>query len=220
MEQQKIIPIENFIFEGIVKRLQQTFGCYTQYCNAPSTLIEMQKIRARKINFPYLLFNLTGMNSLDEFYNSNYLSRSGVVVADKSANTISKVKLLPCKFDFNCNYYTNTNAGDNSALFFMKRWLFARRLGYLKFTIKYGDNTYGCHVELDESVSLPERDPEPEGPNWFKLDCRFSVVGFISEAEVLSEGRVTTIKTELKVNSTLESNKDYYWKSYGKSKKR
>lgn len=214
-----IQPIENFIFEGVVKRLQQCFGCYVQYCNSPDTLLEMQKIR-KQVKFPYLLFSLSGISAIDNFYHSNYLARKGLSISHSTANVAHKVKLLPCKFDFNCNYYTDVNAGANSILFFMKRWLFARRLGYLKFTVKYGSNSYGCHIELDESLTQPEKEAQTDSYSFFKSDSRFSVIGFMSEEQVMTEGVITTVRTELKVDDSIESVKDFYWKSYDKSKKR
>ena len=216
---EKIQPIENFIFDGAVKRLQQTFGCYVQYCNSPDTVLEMQKIR-KQVNFPYLLFSLSGMSAIPGYYNSNYLSRHGLMISHTTDNVLQKVKLLPCKFDFNCNYYTDIHAGQNSVLFFMKRWLFAQRLGYLKFKVKYGSYTYGCHVELDDSISQPEKDMQTESYSYFKTDCRFSVVGYISEPQVLTDGVITTVRTELKVDDSIESSKDFYWKNYGEIKKR
>lgn len=102
----------------------------------------------------------------------------------------------------------------------MKRWLFARRLGYMKFTVNYGSNSYGCTVELDESVSQPEKDAQPDSYSFFKVDTRFSVLGFISEEQVQTEGVITTVRTELKVDNSVEATKDFTWKSYGKNKKR
>lgn len=215
----RIQPIENFIFEGVVKRLQQVFGCYVQYCNSPDTLLEMQKIR-KQVSFPYLLFSLSGISAMDQHYHTNYLARHGLRINQSTANVSQKVKLLPCKFEFNCNYYTDVNAGNNSVLFFMKRWLFARRLGYMKFTVNYGSNSYGCTVELDESVSQPEKDAQPDAYSFFKVDTRFSVLGFISEEQVQTEGVITTVRTELKVDNSVEATKDFTWKSYGKNKKR
>lgn len=216
---EKIQPIENFIFDGVVKRLQQVFGCYVQYCNAPNTLLEMQKIRKR-MSFPFMLFSLSGMSAMDDYYHTNYLARKGLVIGHSTENVLQKVKVLPCKFDFNCNYYTDANAGTNSVLFFMKRWLFARRLGYLKFTVNYGKSSYGCHVELDESLTQPDKEVETDTWSFYKTECRFSVVGYISEPQVLTDGVVTTVRTELKVDGSTESTTDYTWNNYGQIKKR
>ena len=88
---EKIQPIENFIFDGAVKRLQQTFGCYVQYCNSPDHVLEMQKIR-KQVSFPYLLFSLSGMSAIPGYYNSNYLSRHGLMISHTTDNVLQKVK--------------------------------------------------------------------------------------------------------------------------------
>ena len=81
MDQQIITPIENFIFNGITNKLHQIFDCYVQFSNSENRMQEMLKIRKEKgIKFPYLFVSLSDTSFSQNYYNSNYLSRHGMVV--------------------------------------------------------------------------------------------------------------------------------------------
>lgn len=207
MDQQIITPIENFIFNGITNKLHQVFGCYVQFSNSENKVQEMLKIRKEKgIKFPYLFVSLSDTSFTQDYYNSNYLSRHGmtVKVAD-SGNALAKVKLLPCTFTFKVEYFTDRNdASVGSALWFTKRWMFARRLGYLKFNIKYGQ-TYSCPVLLDESLSQPTKPQESDAMACYQIDGNFTVNGFVSEAQLLTDGVLTDVVTEMKVGDVKGS---------------
>lgn len=216
MDQQIITPIENFIFNGIVNKLHQVFGCYVQFINAENKVQEMLKIRKEKgIKFPYLFVSLSDTTFADSYYNSNYLARQGMVVkiAD-SGNALAKVKLLPCTFNMRVEYLTDkSDTSEGSVLWFTKRWMFARRLGYLKFNIKYG-KVYSCPVMLDDSLSHPIKPAETEGMSCYTIEGGLVIHGFVSEAKLLTDGVLTDVVTEFKVGETKRSEQKTFsvWK--------
>ena len=213
MDQQIITPIENFIFNGITNKLHQIFDCYVQFSNSENRMQEMLKIRKEKgIKFPYLFVSLSDTSFSQNYYNSNYLSRHGMVVkVAESGNALAKVKLLPCTFTFKVEYFTDKNdAGVGSALWFTKRWMFARRLGYLKFNIKYGQ-TYTCPVILDESLTQPMKPQESDALACYQIEGNFTVHGFVSESQLLTDGVLTQVDTTFKVgeNSRKSEKKNF-----------
>ena len=199
MDQQSVAPIENFIFNGIVNRLHQTFGCYVQFTNAENRMQEMLKIRKeRNIRFPYIFVSLSDVSFVESYYNSNYLARQGMTVrlAD-SGNALARVKLLPCTFSMRVEYFTDHRDGDEgSVLWFIKRWMFARRLGYLKFNVKYG-RTYSCPVMLDDSLSHPMKTAETEGVGCYTVEGSLTIHGFVSESKLLTSGVTTDLVTNI-----------------------
>ena len=214
MDQQILKPIENFIFNGITNKLHQVFGCYVQFSNSENKMQEMLKIRKEKgIKFPYLFVSLSETSFTQDYYNSNYLSRHGIVVrvAD-SGNALAKVKMMPCTFSFRTEFFTDKNdASVGSVLWFTKRWMFARRLGYLKFNIKYG-KTFSCPVILDESLSQPTKPQESDTMACYQVEGNFTVNGFVSESQILTDGILTDVVTDFTVGNHSERKNFSVWR--------
>lgn len=204
MDQQKIEPIENFIINGLINRLANTFGCTVFYSNA-SNRLQVLRDRNKNLRFPYLLLNLNSISFSTEFYNSHYLARKGMKVrlAD-SGNVLAKVRLLPATLDFKVEYFTDKNVGDNSVLYFIKRWLFARRCGYLKYSIKFGYE-YAINVLMDESISQPIKDQETDQMSVYQCEGNLQVQGFVSEAQLLTEGVLTNLSMETRIKGHANS---------------
>lgn len=216
-KQQIIQPIENFIFNGIVNRLQQTFGCFVLFCNSENKILELKQ-KNPNVRYPYILASLNSVAFTSDFYNSNYLARRGIVIryAD-SENALAKIKLMPATFDIKVEYYTDKNSGDNSVLFFMKRWMFARRLGYLKFNIKYG-SSFACAVQMDESVSQPVKGQETDNSAFYLVEANLQINGFVSEPQILTDGVVNDFAASVRVGNNEQESTDMkkysFWRAY------
>ena len=212
MDQQTLVPIENFIFDGVSQRLSQCFKCYVQYSNAENKTLEFEKIRKKQVKFPYLFHNLVSVQAIDDLYNSNYLARKGIWVNRESYNVRSSVKLLYTRFDMQATYFTDKDAGADSVLFYMRRWLFARRLGYLKFNINYGNTKLACHIELGDSISHPTQPSEMDAMPVYQVESTFTVLGFMSEPAQITRPVLTKLKTETRIDNVQQPEiKNYYW---------
>ena len=66
--------------------------------------------------------------------------------------------------------------------------------------IKYGQ-TYSCPVLLDESLSQPTKPQESDAMACYQIDGNFTVNGFVSEAQLLTDGVLTDVVTEMKVGN-------------------
>lgn len=214
MDQQTLVPIENFIFDGVSQRLSRCFNCYVQYSDAENKTLEFEKIRKKQVKFPYLFHNLISVQSIDDMYNNGVLARKGIWVNRESYNVRSSVRLLYTRFEMQATYYTNRDAGTDSVLFFMRRWLFARRLGYLKFNVNYGNTKLACHIELSESVNHPTQPSEMDAMPVYAVESTFTVLGYMSEPAQVTRPVLTKIKTATYVgdNTMVKPEiKDYYW---------
>lgn len=205
MDQQKIEPIENFIINGLINRLANTFGKCTVFYSNASNRLQTLRDRNKNLRFPYLLLNLNSISFNTEFYNSHYLARKGMKVrlAD-SGNALAKVRLLPAVFDFKVEYFTDKNAGDDSALYFIKRWLFARRCGYLKYSVKFGYE-YAINVLMDDSVSQPMKEQETDQMSVYQCEANLQVQGFVSESQLLTEGVLNNLSLETRIDGHANS---------------
>ena len=210
MDNLVITPIENFIFNGIVNKLHKVFGCFVQFVNSESRVQTMQSVR-KNARLPYMFVLLDSINYADQYYNANYLSRHGLTLklAD-TKNALARVKFLPCTFNMRVEYLTNKRDGDNSTVFFIKRWMFARRLGYLKFDVTYGEK-FSCPVQMDDQISQPIREQETEGMALYTIEANLSINGFVSESQILTSGVLNDLSVETKVSGCKQSENAVFW---------
>lgn len=187
-----IQPIEDFVFEGLGNRIQQVFGCRCIYTTAnDKTQVLARLSEGKKVEYPYIFMTLQNMGPNTESYATNRIARRGlaVTVGDNQAQT---VRLLPTNFELEIEFITNKFKGfeQGSVLAFARRWLFARRCGYLKFNIKYGRLALWVSATLGEQVTVPQLENKVETETSYKVTTTITVHGYSSEPELGTQGIV------------------------------
>jgi hypothetical protein len=191
----EIQPLDYFVLAGFQQRFQQTFGgvkCAYVNANDKARIIQRVFGEGETLTYPYayLVVKRQGIN--EHSYNPGYLSRRGIVVNISDKNTYQTVRILPVDFDIECTYVTNEfrSVGQGSALAFVRRWLMARRNGYLKFSVDYGTNQFGIGVDMDENIPIPIRENITEAETSLEIVCNCVIHGYISEPILGEKGRV------------------------------
>lgn len=196
-----INPIEEAVFQGVQRRVSEVFGCPAVITTNYDKVQVLQRLRAQVPDYPYIFLipNVLGANPSS--YVTSRLARTGLAVTlEDVTGTGYNVRLLPANFDFQLEFVTNKfmGADSDSVMAFSRRWLFARRLGYLKFNMNYGQLNVPVGITMDESVSLPSMDNKAEAEAVYTLIANFTLHGYVSEPElremaVISEVQVTTV---------------------------
>lgn len=136
----------------------------------------------KTVSYPYAFLTVQSMGSNPESRSTNMMARQGVValVDDGSAE---RVRLMPCNFEIEVEFITNKFQGieQGAVLSYIRRWLFARRAGYLKFNISYGRLALGIGVTLNDTPAIPLRDNVVETESIYKVVSTLTVHGYISE---------------------------------------
>jgi hypothetical protein len=97
-------------------------------------------------------------------------------------------------------YMTNKFDGlENSVRFFARRWLFARRCGYLKFNVNYGKLELPISLTLSDAVTIPELENKVETETVYKTVVNLTVHGYISEPELGVQGILQTVNVDVQV---------------------
>lgn len=194
-----IRPVEELILDGICERFQQVFACPTLHTNGYEKTTAMQRaLGGAPTTYPYAVATLKGLTPDTESWSSHEMARRGLnVVVNSQSNQAWKAKLLPARFDVQIEYHTNAFTGrKGSALRALSRWLFARRLGYLKYNVQYGRVVLGIGTELAEAPEVPERENITESETVYRIPFSLTIRGWISQPELQRQGVVKEVIQE------------------------
>lgn len=197
------------MFDGLLQRVQQTFGCQALITTAVDKIKVLQRLKeGQDVNYPYIFLNLQGMSQNKESYATNAMARRGLMAVIASDHNQGRtVRLIPTNFDFELEFVTNRYSGvdQGSITAFSKRWLFAARCGYLKFSIDYGRLKINVSTTLGDQISIPSQENRLESESSYKLTTTLTVHGYVSESELGTQGVVQ----HLEVDATLQGTDGY-----------
>jgi len=197
MTQQVIIPIDDLIFNGFQQRFQQVFSCPCAFINQNDKTKILDRIFAQgtELTYPYAWFTIQSIAANPDSYNAHPLGRRGVTLNVASSTTINTVRIMPTIFDIEINYVTNKSQSvdQGSVMAFARRWLLARRFGYLKYTVKYGNMQFGIHITMDEQVPFPQRENITEAETKYDVVLHAQIKGYTSEPTLGTQGKVNKI---------------------------
>jgi hypothetical protein len=189
-----IRPIEDYVFEGLSQRVQQVFNCICLHTSFnDKTKVLSRVFQGKPIEYPYIFMTTTSISHNPESYTTNIMARRGLVTTIN--DTAQTVRIMPANFEIELEYITNKFQGleQGSVIAFARRWLFARRCGYLRFNIRYGRLDLWISPALNESVAIPQLDNKVETETAYKTTVTMTVHGYISEPTLGSQGVISEI---------------------------
>jgi hypothetical protein len=193
-----IQPIDHFVLAAFQERFQQVFGCVK--CafinqNDKTKVLERLFGQGNPLSYPFAYFVIQSVGANNESYNPHYLMRRGWVVDVPDSDQYVTVRVLPTNFELEVTYVTDKfdSVEQGSVLAFARRWLLARRGGYLKSSIGYGQKQFGISVTVPESLNIPQLGNITETETKYEVTTNLTIHGYISEPTVGQKGRVNTI---------------------------
>jgi hypothetical protein len=208
--QTQIQPIDYFIFAGFQKRFQQEFLCRCAFINQNDKTRILERIfgEGNPLTYPYAYFELQTISANDESYNANDFARRGLVINANTDSTFQTARILPANFEIDITFITNKFMGvePGSVMSFTRKWLFARRFGYLKFSIDYGLQNINIGVTNGESISIPQRENVTESETKYELKVNSKIHGYVSEPVLGIKGNAQKINLTEQVAPTKPLN--------------
>lgn len=199
--QQKLPAVEDRIFGGFQEQYHKVFGCDIVITQASDAIKVLQQRReGAQPTYPFAHAKATTISSPEtaDHYVSRYLLRKGLVVnVGPGGNTAVNVRLLPVIFNLDITYETNAAAGENSVLWYTKRWLMACRMGLFKFAIDIGRLRVKIGVTGDVTVTVPSDRPSPsEEESGYKIQTQAQIKGYMSEVQLAQAGELVTLNLD------------------------
>jgi len=190
-----IESIDYLVLNGFQQRFQQVFGAVKcAFINANDKTKILQRLFGdTPLEYPYATFEIRRVEENAESYNPHNFLRRGLVLDVASDTEVRTVRVLPTNFEIEIEYTTNKfqSVEQGSVLAFCRRWLLARRLGYLKTSINYGRHQFGILVTMDPGIDTPSRENVVENETSYKISCRAVIHGYTSEPVLGQKGKVT-----------------------------
>ncbi len=198
MSAKKIQPLEEYVLGGFVKRFSEVFGCKTIITTATDKLKSLERtFEGREVTYPYAFVVINTIGPNNESYNAHSLGRRGLLTVVQS-DFASTVRLLPANFEIEIEYHTNKykDFHGDSVLSFLRRWMFARRFGYLKFNISYGRLAIAISLTLGDTPQVPQRENAVENETVYKVTSTATIHGYTSEASLGTQGIITALEID------------------------
>jgi len=189
-----IEPIDSFVLAGFQQRFQQVFQCRCLYINQNDKTKVLERVfgQGQDITYPYAWFTLNTISENTASYNAHPLGRRGITLNVNSESTIQTVRVMPTNFELEVNYVTNKfeSVEQGSVTAFARRWLLARRFGYLKFSIDYANLQFSIGNTMSESVPIPHRENITEAETKYDVVVQATIHGYTSEPVLGTKGKV------------------------------
>lgn len=202
----EIQPIEQFVFDGLVKRFSTVFQCRTMITTTVDRTKALEKMfDGKAVEYPYAFLTIGSMARNKESYVNRRMARRGMTVMANNTQ-IKQARLIPTNFNVEVEYHTNKFSGmePTTVTGFAKRWLFAADCGYLKFNIQYGLLGIRVGLTMDDSVTTPPLESKVDVEAAYKITANLVVHGYVSEAILGSQGVISDIDVQLALGQVVE----------------
>lgn len=195
---QRLIPIDEMILTGFTSRFQQVFNVQCTFSNQNDRTMIQERIfgKGKPLSYPYSWFRLKSIQHNINTYNSHAMGRRGLTFAvQQAAHQYQTVRILPVNFEVEVHYVTDQfdSVDQGSVSAFARRWLLARRFGYLKTTVQYGKLRFGIGTTLTDTVQIPDRENTLEHEVKYETQVTLIIHGYISEPVTSVVGKMDKI---------------------------
>lgn len=181
-------PVEKFIFSGLQQSCLRIFQAPAVWCTSTDKVKAIQAIfKNGKVKYPYIFLMLDTLTESEERGNSKASALRGLpAVLSTDMRRDYRVQYAQVDFRISLEFVTNDYA---ELLRFANRWMFARKLGHLKFQVAYGSLSFGINSILDNSLEIPKREADATNITEYVLTTGLLMHGYMTNP-VLLEGQI------------------------------
>lgn len=202
-------PVENLIFEGLQNNILRVFKSPAVWNKTTADAPAIKSLfQGSKPQYPYCLLKLRSWSESADRQNTQSSARRGVTsVVTSDRKRAYKVHFIPTDFSVEVKFFSQDYA---KVLDLSNKWLFARRLGWLKFETVYGNTVFTVGTEMSAELEIPDRDASLEENSEFVITTTLVVKGYISLATLIEQQVADTIEVSLGTHD--QSQQNVVWK--------
>jgi hypothetical protein len=192
---QRINPIEAFIYKGLADRFYQVFGAVLTYTTSQDKKAARAKMLGNKDTGYPMAFAVLKTIAVDETrYSPKSLLLRGVTSGASSDSKLTyKAQFVPVVISFEITFLSQ-DIKEVTAL--AKEWIFASIGGYLKFSVSYGVVDLDIGNDLDREVQIPEKKAGLSDVNEYEMITNMRVLGYLSPDNLSKVQAVTDLKIQ------------------------
>lgn len=186
-------PLESLVLKGVQQKFQTLTGAKTAWVSSSDKTLTLQQLFGHPgsttndltLTYPYAFLTITSVSESETRLHNRTSSMRGypAVITDDQKRAYN-VKFLAIDTLVNVQFVTNSY---KQVLRFANTWMFARRDGWLKFDVAYGRTHFGIGVEMENNLSMPLREADPEDVSEYVVEGSFTVQGFMSFATLIEQ---------------------------------
>lgn len=202
-------PVETFVFSGLQERVLEVFGAKSIWVTSTDKTKLLQRLFGSQgagaadlnVQYPYTFLTLGSVATTETRGSVKALSTKGLYTAvtpDGDNKRAFRVKLLPTDFSVSLEYVTNSY---QEVLRFVNTWMFARTNGWLRFNVAYGNLTLTVGLDMDATVSMPQREADLTNVQEYVAIANLTLQGYISFAVLQEQQIVTAVQTTTALSS-------------------
>jgi hypothetical protein len=196
---QRINPIEAFVYKGLADRFYQVFKTVLTYTTSTDKKAARAKQSGKDTGYPMAFAVLKTMAIDETRYSPKSLLLRGVTSGSSTDSKITyKAQLLPVIFSFEITFLSQ-DIKEVTAL--AKEWMFSAVGGYLKFSVSYGVVDIDISCELDREITIPDKKSGLTELNEYEMPTNIKVLGYLSPDNLAKVQAVTEVDIEGAVGS-------------------
>lgn len=176
-----LTPIDQLIVTGLGQRFRKLFDVPLLITNLVNKTQAFAEAQAKKpdLKLPFAFASYSNFTRTEGRYAPTPLLRRGLTGGYNSDGQQSyRLRMLPVTTEFQI---TVLSQDINTLISFSRTWLFATIEGSMKFTVKYGIADVDIHVELDQTLSIPQRAAGVNEPEMYELQAALRVEGYFNK---------------------------------------
>lgn len=181
---------------GVVQKFQSQFSRvnnsnlplqvhWIQSTDIYKHLTEIQKQTNKPLRFPYLFLKLTNVTFLDSSSGKSLLARNTAKFGsfgslNSSQNMYNVHTIIPADFEVEATFITDSY---QDLMRYIKRWSFTAVQKKLNFTANYDDIPTTVTVDMNDSLSIPQKENDVENADTYTVESSLVVHGWLSDDE-------------------------------------
>lgn len=208
----KLDPIETFIFSGLQQRFLEVFEAKSIWVTSSDKAKLLQKLFGTsgssandlQVTYPYAFLTLGTVAVAENRQSRKALGLYGLqtAVITDDAKRAYRVKVAPVDFTVSVEFVTNNY---QDVLRYVNTWIFARDNGWLKFNIQYGQALASVSLDMDSSLSIPQREADLSNVQDYTVASTLVIQGYMSFPVLMEQQLVDTVVTTTEIGSDVSS---------------
>ena len=184
----ELVPVERLILDGLQRSFLRVFKTPSVWVTSSDEVKAVARLfEGKPVTYPYATLRLGSQTESETRQAPNATSRRGLpAVITTNNKRYYRVHFLPMDFQVTSRLVTNSF---QDLMKFSNSWMFARRNGNLKYEVAYGNVSFGIHLDLEQTITFPQREADPDNVQEYIMESNLTVQGFISDP-ILLEGMI------------------------------
>lgn len=207
----QLTPVHEISFDGLVRRLGLVLGVPFFRISSSDGIQVVRRSSLNSPRYPLGTIRLSGFSELSDRGSTHASAHRGLpALVTTDRKRFFKVHYLPTAFRFNLRIVDD----DASRMAVTLNTLhFARRNGWLKFAVAYGQSSFDVHPTVPDSMDISEATSDQDGSKEYVFETELTLNGYASLPQLMEGMVIDNIEASTFVGDGTIEGSDLAWPS-------